>query len=140
MPRQREDNCQLLPVHRMYTQQHIPVSTLRLPPLLLQAGTHHPVFRSSSRGPSNEISLPPPSQVNFGCSTPAPPFRGGPHPPVVLDESRHIPSHTPLAPMEIDRPLRDYPSSRDNATRGPIWSSKSVVTTSYCTATSISRR
>ncbi|KAJ7293912.1 TPR-like protein [Mycena rebaudengoi] len=50
-----------------------------------------PVFRTDSRGPPAEISLPPPSQVGAGRSSPGP-FRGGPPPPVILDESRHMPS------------------------------------------------
>ncbi|KAF9457460.1 hypothetical protein BDZ94DRAFT_1292387 [Collybia nuda] len=81
-------------------------------PLLLQSSNSRPVFRTDSRGPSNEISLPPPSQVGAGRSSPGP-FRGGPPPPVILDESRHVPSHTPLAPMDVDRShARDYPPSR----------------------------
>ncbi|KAF8168352.1 hypothetical protein B0H34DRAFT_56825 [Crassisporium funariophilum] len=107
-----------------YASAVVPPPGLTGPPLLLQSATHRPPFRTDSRGPSNEISLPPPSQVNAsGRSTPPPPFRGGPPPPVILDESRHMPSHTPLAPMEVDRPPhhggRDYPPPRES-TRGPI--------------------
>ncbi|KAF8834590.1 hypothetical protein BDN67DRAFT_1016340 [Paxillus ammoniavirescens] len=46
----------------------------------------------------------------------------GPPPPVVFDETRHIPSHTPLAPMlDIDRPAHhhDFSGPHDSATRGP---------------------
>ncbi|KAH9487170.1 General transcriptional corepressor ssn6 [Psilocybe cubensis] len=92
------------------------------PPLTLQTGNLRPPFRTDSRGPSNEISLPPPPQASNGRVSPPPPFKGGPPPPVILDESRHMPSHTPLAPMEVDRPPlpggRDYPPSREH-TRGP---------------------
>lgn len=88
------------------------------PPLMLAPPNHHRSFRPDSRGPPNEISLAPAQSSGRN----SPPFRGGPPPPVVLDESRHLPSHTPLAPMEVDRPphhaTRDYPPSRDGA-RGP---------------------
>ncbi|KIL71092.1 hypothetical protein M378DRAFT_156044 [Amanita muscaria Koide BX008] len=90
------------------------------PPLLLQPANHRPLFRADSRGPPGEISLPPPSQVGNGHNSPGP-FRGGP-PPVLIDETRHVSSHTTLAPMDVDRPThhsRDYPTSRD-ASRGPI--------------------
>ncbi|KAL1713919.1 hypothetical protein EV715DRAFT_257907 [Schizophyllum commune] len=66
-------------------------------------------LRTESRGPGNEMALPPPSQMTANARSGSPPFRGGPPPPVVLDD-RHPPSHTPLAPMELDRgggPLRD---------------------------------
>jgi len=106
-----------------YASSVVPPPGLSGPPLLLQPTNHRPPFRADSRGPPNEISLPPPSQVNpSGRPSPPPPFRGGPPPPVILDESRHIPSHTPLAPMEIDRPPhhggRDYPPREP--TRGPV--------------------
>ncbi|KAJ8520371.1 hypothetical protein ONZ45_g2815 [Pleurotus djamor] len=94
-----------------YASAVIPPPGLTGPPLLLQPTSQRPPpFRTDSRGPPNEISLPPPSQVGNGPSSP--PFRGGPPPPVVLDESRHVSSHTPLAPMDVDRPpphSRDYP-------------------------------
>ncbi|PFH50727.1 hypothetical protein AMATHDRAFT_60539 [Amanita thiersii Skay4041] len=90
------------------------------PPLLLQPANHHrPIFRADSRGPPGEISLPPPSQVGNNHSSPGP-FRGGPPPPLVLDETRHVSSHTPLAPMDVDRPphhVRDYPPLRENTSR-----------------------
>ena len=102
-----------------YASAVMPPPGLSGPPLLLQST--RPPFRADSRGPPNEISLPPP-QVNASRTSPPPPFRGGPPPPVILDESRHMPSHTPLAPMEVDRPPhhggRDYPS-REPA-RGPV--------------------
>ncbi|KAK0456834.1 TPR-like protein [Armillaria borealis] len=102
-----------------YASAVVPPPGLTGPPLLLQSGIPRPPFRTDSRGPT-DISLPPPSQVGVGRSSPGP-FRGGPPPPVVLDETRHIPSHTPLAPMEIERPAhsRDFPSSsRDSGPRG----------------------
>jgi glucose repression mediator protein len=91
------------------------------PPLMLQPGHHRPTFRTDSRGPSVDggLPLPPPSQVAISRSSPGP-FRGGPPPPVILDESRHLPSHTPLAPMDVDQP-RDYSAStRDGNSRGPV--------------------
>ena len=104
-----------------YASSVVPPPGLSGPPLLLQSTTHRPPFRTDSRGPPNEISLPPP-QVNPSSRSSPPPFRGGPPPPVILDESRHIPSHTPLAPMEVDRPPhhggRDYPPREP--TRGPV--------------------
>ncbi|KAJ7480062.1 TPR-containing protein Mql1 [Mycena galericulata] len=106
-----------------YASAVVPPPGLTGPPLLLQSTSQRPVFRTDSRGPPAEISLPPPSQVGAGRTSPGP-FRGGPPPPVILDDSRHPPSHTPLAPMEVDRPhARDYPpsSSRDPpSSRGPI--------------------
>ncbi|KAG6831633.1 hypothetical protein H0H92_008710 [Tricholoma furcatifolium] len=105
-----------------YASAVVPPHGLSGPPLLLQASGHRPPFRPDSRGPPNEISLPPPSHSSPG------PFRGGPPPPVVLDEVRHPQSHTPLAPMDVDRPhpreprdSRDYPGppTRDGPVRGP---------------------
>ncbi|KAF7319823.1 TPR-REGION domain-containing protein [Mycena kentingensis (nom. inval.)] len=100
------------------------------PPLLLQSGDRNgqrPVFRADSRGPPAEISLPPPSQVagagaGRGSPSAAGPFRGGPPPPVILDESRHPQSHTPLAPMEVDRPVHGHGRERErerDRERGP---------------------
>ncbi|KAG6914714.1 hypothetical protein DXG01_015763 [Tephrocybe rancida] len=89
------------------------------PPLLLHLASHRLPLRSDSRRLSNEISLPPPSHFSPG------PFRGGPPPPIALDEKRHPQSHTPLAPTDIDRPhpceqhdVRDYPGppTRDGPT------------------------
>ncbi|GLB36610.1 putative tetratricopeptide repeat [Lyophyllum shimeji] len=111
-----------------YASAVVPPHGLTGPPLLLQSSTHRPPFRADSRGPPNEISLPPPSQVGTSHTSPGP-FRGGPPPPVVLDEARHPQSHTPLAPMEVDRPHardardgRDYPGppTREGPGRGPV--------------------
>ena len=104
-----------------YASAVVPPHTLTGPPLLLQSSSHRPVFRADSRGPSSELALPLPSQVGASRSSPGP-FRGGPPPPVVLDEARHVPSHTPLAPMEVDRPHgREYPGvPREPASRGPL--------------------
>ncbi|KAG5654344.1 hypothetical protein H0H81_004298 [Sphagnurus paluster] len=114
-----------------YASAVVPPHGLTGPPLLLQSSSHRPAFRADSRGPSNEISLPPPSQVGSSHASPGP-FRGGPPPPVVLDETRHPQSHTPLAPMDVDRPHprdsrdtrdnRDYPGppTRDGPGRGPV--------------------
>ena len=105
-----------------YASAVVPPPGLSGPPLMLQSNSHRPPFRSESRGPSNEISLGP-GPANARGSPPPPPFRGGPPPPVILDESRHMPSHTPLAPMEVDRPPhhggRDYPA-RDQGRGGPV--------------------
>ena len=100
-----------------------PLANLNGPPLMLQPNNHRQ-FRSDSRGPPNDVVMPPSSQINpSNRPSPPAPFRGGPPPPVILDESRHIPSHTPLAPMDVDRPLhhnpREYPISRDPV-RGPV--------------------
>ena len=106
-----------------YASAVVPPPGLTGPPLLLQSANQRPVFRTDSRGPPNEISLPPPSQVGVGRTSPGP-FRGGPPPPVILDESRPMPSHTPLAPMDVDRPpvhTREYSgSAREGASRGPL--------------------
>ncbi|KAG1861787.1 hypothetical protein DFJ58DRAFT_871786 [Suillus subalutaceus] len=67
----------------------------------------HPTAYAStvSSGPpsGDNLHLPPPAPAPASRSSPGP-FRGGPPPPVVLDESRHMPSHTPLALMDVDRP------------------------------------
>jgi hypothetical protein len=109
-----------------YASAVVPPSGLTGPPLLLQSTTtstssSRPLFRSDSRGPpSGDVHLPPPP-IPVGSRSSPGPFRGGPPPPVVLDETRHIPSHTPLAPMDVDRPAhhRDFSGPRDGATRGP---------------------
>lgn len=109
-----------------YASAVVPPPGLTGPPLLLQStstsSASRPLFRSDSRGPSNgeNVHLPPPPAPVGGRSSPGP-FRGGPPPPVVLDESRHIPSHTPLAPMDVDRPPhhRDFSGPREAPTRGP---------------------
>lgn len=91
------------------------------PPLMLSGGSGpRPVFRADSRGPPNELSLPlPTAPLVAGRSSPGP-FRGGPPPPVVLDDNQH-PSHPQLAPMDVDRPPlhRDPPSyNRESGQRG----------------------
>ncbi|KAH0838714.1 TPR-like protein [Lanmaoa asiatica] len=109
-----------------YASAVVPPPGLTGPPLLLQStstsSASRPLFRSDSRGPSNgdNVHLPPPPPPVGGRSSPGP-FRGGPPPPVVLDESRHLPSHTPLAPMDVDRPPhhRDFSGPREPPTRGP---------------------
>ncbi|KAF8872416.1 hypothetical protein CPB85DRAFT_1350123 [Mucidula mucida] len=98
-----------------YASAVVPPSGLNGAPLLLQPGGSRPSFRTESRGPG-DISLPPPSHVGAGRSTP--PFGGRPPPPVIIDESR-MPSHPPLAPMEIDRPGHVRDLSRESA-RGPL--------------------
>lgn len=107
-----------------YASAVVPPPGLTGPPLLLQStSTRPPIFRPQSNGPpsGDNLHLPPPAPAPASRSSPGP-FRGGPPPPVVLDESRHMPSHTPLAPMDVDRPPhpRDYPnSSREGPSRGP---------------------
>ncbi|KAL1697892.1 hypothetical protein EV121DRAFT_297789, partial [Schizophyllum commune] len=61
-------------------------------------------LRIESRGPGKEMALPPPSpsQMTANARSGSPPFRGGRPLPVVLDD-RHPPSHTPPAPMKLDR-------------------------------------
>ncbi|KAJ7712912.1 hypothetical protein DFH07DRAFT_1018823 [Mycena maculata] len=66
-------------------------------------GGQRPVFRTDSRGPPSEISLPPPSQVGAGRSSPGP-FRGGPPPPIILDEK---PAPPPSRPPAADSRGRD---------------------------------
>lgn len=89
------------------------------PPLLLHSNNglpSRPLFRADSRGAPNDLPLPiPPAQLP-GRSSPGP-FRGGPPPPVILDDNQRPQSHV-LAPMDIDRPpLREAASFRDG--RGP---------------------
>lgn len=95
------------------------------PPLMLSGGAGpRPVFRTDSRGPPNELSLPLPTAPHIaGRSSPGP-FRGGPPPPVILDDSQH-PSHPQLAPMDVDRIHRDPPYPREGVPRGP--SSQSLL-------------
>ena len=83
-----------------YANPMMPPAGLGGPPLMMQ-GNSRPLFPSDARG-DGALPLPVPPQL-AGRSSPGP-FRGGPPPPVVLDDSRHMPSHTPLAPMEVDRP------------------------------------
>ncbi|KAJ3753193.1 TPR-like protein [Lentinula raphanica] len=102
-----------------YASAVVPPPGLTGPPLLLQPPNQRSSFRAESRNAPNEISLPPPSQSSASRSSPGP-FRGGPPPPVNIDESRHASLHTPLAPMEIDGPIaqgRDFLPSRDNGSR-----------------------
>ena len=89
------------------------------PPLLLQGSNANRVTpRGDLRNGDSNLPLPPPpSTVGPGRPTSPRPFRGGPPPPVIVDESRHNQSR--LAPMDVDRPpahSRDppslYPSSR----------------------------
>ncbi|EIM83322.1 TPR-like protein [Stereum hirsutum FP-91666 SS1] len=84
-----------------YASAVVPPPGLAGPPLMLHAGGPRPIFRADSRGPDSSISMPPPPQLGPGRTSPAP-FRGGPPPPVVLDDSRRGPLHTPLAPMDVD--------------------------------------
>ena len=90
------------------------------PPLLLQGSNANRVPpRGDLRNGDSSLPLPPPpNAIGPGRPTSPRPFRGGPPPPVIVDESRH--SQPRLAPMDIDRPppahSRDppslYPSSR----------------------------
>ena len=107
----------------MYASAVVHRPGLTGPPLLLQSTSiRPPIFWPQSSGPPGDnLHLPPPAAASASRSSPGP-FRGGPPPPVVLDESRPIRSHTPLAPMDVDRPPhpRDYPSSsREGLSRGP---------------------
>lgn len=103
-----------------YATSIVPPQPLGGPPPMLQSSSQRPVFNTDSR--PNEISLPPPSQVGNGrASSPNGPFRGGPPPPVVLDEARHPQSQNPLAPMDVDRipNPREYPHSRESGRAPP---------------------
>ncbi|KAL4254529.1 hypothetical protein ABKN59_003203 [Abortiporus biennis] len=100
-----------------YANQMVPPPPgLGGPPLLLHAGTSRPIFRTDSRGPGNELPLPQPPPPLPGRSSPGP-FRNGP-PPVILDESRHVPSHTQLAPMDVDQPHHHRAYSREGSRNG----------------------
>ena len=97
-----------------YASAVVPPPGLTGAPLLLAGGTTgRPMFRSDS----GDNSLPPPGH-HSGRTSPGP-FRGGPPPPVILDESRHVPSQPPLAPMiSDDRGERYPPPGRDGPSRG----------------------
>ncbi|KAJ3489389.1 hypothetical protein NLI96_g2166 [Meripilus lineatus] len=65
------------------------------------------------------LPSPIPTAPHVGRSSPGP-FRGGPPPPVILDDNQH-PSHPQLAPMDVDRPPmhREPPVySREGPPRG----------------------
>ncbi|KAJ7720470.1 hypothetical protein DFH07DRAFT_972607 [Mycena maculata] len=87
----------------------MPPPGLTGPPLLLQSTSQRPVFRTDSRGPPSEISLPPPSQVGAGRSSPGP-FRGGPPPPVILDEKPAPPPSRPPAADSCGRDPQQAPA------------------------------
>ncbi|KAH9891250.1 hypothetical protein C8Q73DRAFT_651587 [Cubamyces lactineus] len=108
-----------------YANPMMPPAGLSGPPMLVHSNSR-PLFPADARGGHPDLPLPVPPQM-AGRSSPGP-FRGGPPPPVVLDDSRHVPSHTPLAPMEVDRPplhAREHsnsyppPPSREPGPRGP---------------------
>lgn len=84
------------------------------PPLVLHTNgmPPRPLFRADSRGAPNELPLPiPPAQLQ-GRSSPGP-FRGGPPPPVILNDEQRPQSHI-LAPMDVDRPpMREQASYRE---------------------------
>jgi glucose repression mediator protein len=58
-----------------------------------------PVYRPDSCEPGSEVPHHP--HISAGATSPAP-FRGGPSPPVIIDESHHAPSHAQPAPMAVD--------------------------------------
>ncbi|KZT42756.1 TPR-like protein [Sistotremastrum suecicum HHB10207 ss-3] len=89
----------------------------------------HPTAYASTAGPPNMIGGPQQlmggSVVTGPPGGPAPipppavrqspgPFRGGPPPPVNIDDSRRPSHHTQLAPMEVDRP----PAPRESGSFG----------------------
>ena len=86
-------------------------------PLLHVNNGGRPIYRPESRGPGAEVNHHPP-HISGAETSPAP-FRGGPPPPVVIDESRHAPSHAQLAPMDVDHIPhgRDAPYSHPPPTR-----------------------
>ncbi|KAF7972576.1 hypothetical protein HWV62_17708 [Athelia sp. TMB] len=100
-----------------YASAVVPPPGLTGPPLMLQSSANRPIFRTESRGPPGDASLPLPPPLALGTGRTSPgPFRGGPPPPVILDESRHAPSHTPLAPMmDGDRDRERYPPRSERA-------------------------
>lgn len=88
-------------------------------PLLHVNNSGRPIYRADSRGPGGEVVHHHPHLS--GADTSPAPFRGGPPPPVVIDESRHAPSHAQLAPMDVDHiphgreaPYPHPPSARDS--------------------------
>ena len=85
---------------------------------LLHVNSGRPIYRPESRGPGSEVTHNP-SHMTGAETSPAPPFRGGPPPPVVIDESRHAPSHSQLAPMDVDHIPhgKDAPYSHPPPTR-----------------------
>ncbi|CAL1697020.1 unnamed protein product [Somion occarium] len=103
-----------------YANPLIPTPTgLTGPPLLLHSREGpRPIFRTDSRGPG-DLPLPAPAAVLNGRSSPGP-FRGGPPPPVVLDDN-HAPSQHALAPMHLDHPPlhRETGPYRENGRTGP---------------------
>lgn len=101
-----------------YATAAIPPPGFSGPPLTLHSAGQRPDFRAGSRGPAQEVSLPPVAPIRRSPG----PWRGGPPPPVVLDESRHNSSHTPLAPMEVDRTTtqpREYAGPIRGEREGP---------------------
>ena len=86
-------------------------------PLLHVSHSGRPVYRPDSREPGGDLPHHP--HINAVETSPAPPFRGGPPPPVVIDESRHTASHAQLAPMDVDHIPhgRDAPYSHPPPTR-----------------------
>ena len=99
------------------------------PPLLLQGSNANRVPpRGDLRNGDSSLPLPPPSNtVGPGRPNSPRPFRGGPPPPVIVDEARHNQSR--LAPMDVDRPPihnRDPPSLYPSS-RGPSSSRHSSV-------------
>lgn len=103
-----------------YASAVVPPPGLTGPPLMLQTSGNRPIFRTDSRGPPDGgLPLPSHHTLTSGRNSPGP-FRGGPPPPVILDESRHMPSQTPLAPMvDPDRVDRYSGPGRDGPSRGP---------------------
>ncbi|KAF7306417.1 TPR-REGION domain-containing protein [Mycena indigotica] len=105
-----------------YASAVVPPPGLGGPPLLLSssgANGQRPVFRADSRGPPAEIALPPAGHNHHGRGSPSGPFRGGPPPPVILDETRHPQTQT-LAPMDVDGPRRDRERERGLLLHHPV--------------------
>ncbi|KAI1790441.1 TPR-like protein [Ganoderma leucocontextum] len=108
-----------------YANPMMPPAGLGGPPLVMQ-GNSRPLFPADARNGATDLPLPIPPQLQ-NRNSPGP-FRGGPPPPVVLNDARLVPSHTPLAPMDVDRPPihgREHsnsfppPPGRDVGPRGP---------------------
>ena len=103
-----------------YASAVVPPPGLSGAPMLLAGGAAgRPMFSPDSRGPPGD-TLPGHHNLPSGRNSPGP-FRGGPPPPVILDETRHVPSQTPLAPMMSDDRGDRYPPP------GPIRGHQSLL-------------
>jgi glucose repression mediator protein len=91
-------------------------------PLLHVNHSRHPVYQPDSHEPGREVPHHPHISATETLTAP---FLGRPSPPVVIDESRHAPSHAHLDVDHIphSRDVPYSPHSRYSATRGPCLTS-----------------